>query len=960
MRNKGLITFLTIFLSLLSTYYLSFTWIDYQIQRKATIAATDEKGNIDFAKEQAYLEDTWKKPVYRLLGIEYTYEEVKDNALKLGLDLKGGMHVTLEISPAALVKGLSGDSKDPHFLAALERATKRGQNQSQVPFSKLFLTAYRELNPAGGLRAIFATAANRQRIKHNASDQDILHIIDEEILHALSRSLHILRRRIDRFGASQPNIQQLPGTGRIQVELPGVTNPERVRKLLQGVAQLRFWEVGEVGELGRELQAVNDLLVAEEKGKQPAVANTNMASTTAKEPLSHLFSCLKHGYGGLVYSKEDIPTIQQIFEREDVKALLPPNVKWLWGGISHKTADTTELVSLYPIKIQKGGKALLEGDIITNATTFFENGSSGVTMKMNSSGARAWKRITGNNIGKRIAITLDDYVYSAPQVSTEIPDGNSQISGNFSIEEAKDLANILKTGSLPAPVKIVEEAIVGPTLGKQAQQQGIFSIMVGLGLVLLFMIGYYATGGVIANLALLFNVVFILGTLAQLDASLTLPGIAGIVLTIGMSIDANVLIFERIREELQGGVVMREALRRGYQKSYSSIIDANITTFLTGAILYILGQGTVRGFATILMIGIMSSVFSAIFITRLIFMGQALRHKNVAIPFSYGARATIFKNLNFNFLKYRHLFYTISILFIGVGIYCVVQQRGLNWGVDFTGGRSYVVAFGKPVEATSLKEHLTQSFKGQGAAVKTYGGNNMLKITTSYLIEDSATTADEEVQDALIQGITKHLGMQYVANDVPLTATTFMIVNTSKVGATVAHDVQKSAQQAILLSLVMIFLYIAFRFRKWRFGLAAVISLLHDSLAVWAAFAIARAFGYTYEVDEVFIAAMLTIIGYSINDTVVVFDRIRERIGMQQHDNVLAIANRSINETMSRTLITSFTTFIAVLALFIFGGEVLKGFSFALLVGIIFGTYSSICIATPLAMDLAKGSEKKQ
>jgi SecD/SecF fusion protein len=576
-------------------------------------------------------------------------------------------------------------------------------------------------------------------------------------------------------------------------------------------------------------------------------------------------------------------------------------------------------------------------------------------MQMNSSGARAWKKVTANNIDRRIAITLDNHVYSAPVVNTEIPGGSSQITGNFTIEEAKDLANILNAGSLPAPVKIVEEAIIGPTLGKKAQAEGISSMLLGLGLVVLFMILYYAKGGLIANLALIFNVLFILGMLAQLNAVLTLPGIAGIVLTIGMSIDANVLIFERIREELRAGVLMKVAIDRGYQKAYSSIIDSNITTFLTGAILYVLGQGPIRGFATTLMVGIVSSFFSAVFITRVLMSWIVSRGQENWLTFSFAYSKNILSNLTIDFLKMRRLSYAISLVFIGIGFVLIAQQGGLNLGVDFTGGRSYVVALSQPIEPSALKTQLMEYFGEQGTEVKTYGANNVIKVTTSYLMKNEASETDATVQHALIQGIQNLTGLTHVIDTAAVQKPgTFTIASTSKVGATVAGDMKSAAWQSIFCSLVMIFLYILVRFRRWQFGLAAVIALLHDSLAVFAAFAIARALGYVYEVDQVFIAALLTIIGYSINDTVVIFDRIRERLHMKTNGNFQEVANRSINETMSRTVITSLTTLIAVLVLFIFGGEVLRGFSFSLLVGIIFGTYSSIFIATPLAIDLSK------
>ena len=962
MNNKRLVVFLTIAVSLLCLYYLSFTYIAAKVQQKAIRHATDENGHIDFSKKQAYLDAAWKQPVYHLLGLKYTYEQVKENELSLGLDLQGGMHVTLEVSPVELIKGLAGNSKDEAFLAALAQAQQQQQLQPQASFTSLFYQAYKTHRPEGRLSNIFATAANRSRLSYESTDKEIIRIIEQEIDRAIDRSFEIIRTRIDRFGTTQPNIQRLQGTGRIQLELPGVNNPERVRKLLQGVAQLRFWEVYEIPELSEALQAIDTLLVAEQQAtipihQLPAGAQSAQETTTQPEDslaISPLFGLLKEAYG-FVYAKDDVAIINDILTRNDVKAFLPNDLQWLWDVKTHTLQDGTEVVGLYPIKQRRGGQAALEGDVITDARQVFDDrGKPAVSMQMNSSGARAWKKVTANNISRRIAITLDNHVYSAPVVNTEISGGSSQITGNFTIEEAKDLANILNAGSLPAPVKIVEETIIGPTLGKKAQAEGIASMFLGLGLVVLFMIFYYARGGLIANLALLFNILFIMGILAQLNAVLTLPGIAGIVLTIGMSIDANVLIFERIREELRAGVSMKVAIDRGYQKAYSSIIDSNVTTLLTGAILYALGQGPVRGFATTLMIGIVSSFFSAVFITRVLMSWVVSRSQENRLTFSFSYSKNLFNNLNIDFLKMRRFSYAVSLVFIGIGFLLMAQQGGLNLGVDFTGGRSYVVAFSQPMEPSALKTQLAEYFGEQGTEVKTYGANHVLKVTTSYWMQNETSEADETVKTALIRGIQDLTGLTHATDTTAEQAIgTFTIASTSKVGATIAGDIKAAAWQSIFFSLVMIFFYILVRFRRWQFGLAAVLALFHDSLAVFAAFAMARALGYAYEVDQVFIAAILTVIGYSINDTVVIFDRIRERLHMKTSGNFREVANRSINETMSRTVITSLTTLIAVLVLFIFGGEVLRGFSFSLLVGIIFGTYSSIFIATPLAIDLS-------
>lgn len=965
MNNKRSIVFLTIVLSLICLYYLSFTYVAATIQQRATHDATDDTGKIDFSKKQAYLDNVWKQPVHRLFGISYTYEEVKENELSLGLDLQGGMHVTLEVSPTELIQGLASNPQDKALLAALAKAQEQQLLQPHTSFATLFYQAYQIQQPGRGLHDIFITASNRARFGDAKTDTKIVHAINQEIDKAIDRSLDIIRTRIDRFGTTQPNIQRLQGTGRIQIELPGVHNPERVRKLLQGVAQLRFWEVYEISELLETLQEIDQLLVAEqqaiasETSHKASAADTPTHITSDQDnapPLSPLFRLIQKGYG-LVYAVKDVPIIKRILARNDVKARLPNNLHWQWDVKPHTLSAGIEVMELHPIKQRiVGGHAALAGDVITDARQVFDDrGKPAVSIQMNSKGASIWRSITANNIGRRIAITLDNRVYSAPVVNTEIPGGNSQITGNFTLEEAKDLANILNAGSLPAPVKIVEEAIIGPTLGQKAQVAGIISMLLGLGLVVTFMMLYYARGGLIANIALTFNMLFILGILAQLNAVLTLPGIAGIVLTIGMSIDANVLIFERIREELKAGALMKTAIDLGYRKAYSSIIDSNITTFLTGAILYTLGQGPVRGFATTLMIGIVSSFFSAVLITRVIMDWLVSRRRETWLTFSFNYSKNVFNNLRIDFLKMRHVSYVISLIFIGIGGLLIKQQGGLHLGVDFTGGRSYVVALSQPIEPSTLKTQLTKYFQEHGTEVKTYGANNVLKVTTSYMAQAASNEAADMVKNALIHGIEDLTGFTHASEttSTPI-KDTFKIVNASRVGATIAQDMQTAAQRSVLFSLVMIFFYILVRFRKWQFGLAAVIALLHDTLAIFSAFAIARYWGYVYEVDQVFIAAILTVIGYSINDTVVVFDRIRENIYLQTSKDFYKVANRSTNETMSRTLITSFTTLIAVATLFVLGGEVLRGFSFAMLIGIIFGTYSSIFIATPLAIDLSK------
>ncbi|MGY6741795.1 MAG: protein translocase subunit SecDF [Cecembia sp.] len=967
MRNKGVVVFLTVIITALCLYYLSFTLVSNRIEGQATAFATDEVGNVDFDMKQRYLDSIYREPVYNFLGAKFTYKEIKETELGLGLDLQGGMHVTLEVSPVEIVRGLSGNSKDAAFNTALDQATEAAKTTNEK-FVNLFYSAWQQNASGRKLSEIFATAANRGRISLETSDADILKIIDTEVENAIDRSFNILRTRVDRFGTSQPNIQRIQGTGRIQIELPGVSNAERVRNLLQGVAKLQFWEVAELNEFFSELEDVNRLLVEEARAAkgQPVEATeegevdeaTDLERQLAEGSLddvsteiSPLFSLTKGQ--GLIYEIRDTVAINRIMARDDVRSLLPRNIKFLWS-VKPQVVDNMELLELFAIRYNRASdQAPLEGDVITDARqTLDQTSRPAVSMQMNADGARRWRKLTSENIGRRIAVVLDDFVYTAPVVQSEIPSGQSEITGNFSIEEAKDLANILKSGSLPAPTKIVEEAIIGPTLGKEAQRQGIISMLAGLILVVMFMIAYYSEGGFVAISALVFNIFFILGILAQLGAALTLPGIAGIVLTIGMSIDANVLIFERIKEELRNGAGLMAAINEGYNKAFSAILDSNVTTFLTGAILYALGQGPVKGFAIVLMIGIASSFFSAVFITRVIVTWMTKKGDKSKISFATPFAKNVLGQLNIDFLSKRRVAYLVSTSIIIIGL-AIAAINGLKFGVDFTGGRSYIVQFAQPVTATDLKVGLDGEFDGS-VEVKTYGANNVMKVTTSYLINEDDDASNAEVERRVIEGIASVTGLSFSTDAANLSDTEFAITGSSKVGATVADDIKKSSAEAMFFALVAIFLYILLRFRKWQFSLGSIIALVHDVFFVIAAFAIASALGATFEIDQVFIAAVLTVVGYSINDTVIVFDRIRENIENRGTSKLVKMFNDAINQTMARTLITSATTLIVVLVLLIFGGEVLRGFSFALLIGVLIGTYSSIYIATPVVVDLMK------
>lgn len=992
MQNKGFVITLTVIVTALCLFYLSFTVVSLRVRNEAIAHATDSQGVLDFNKKQAYIDSLWNQPVYNFFGIEYTYAEVKENELSLGLDLQGGMHVTLEVSPIDIIRGLAGNSQDSTFLRAIQRAQVM-QKSSQEDFTSLFFKAFEEANTNTELRSIFANASTRDRISLNDTDDQIKEVIRAEVESAIDRSYTILKNRLDQFGTSSPNIQRISG-GRIQIEIPGADNPQRVRKLLQGVARLEFFDVVEPYTISASLEAIHGQLQREQaaklaeqtpttaqEGSEAVPADTlselekqisQAADTTAgsldslqRSANSPLFS-LSSPPGAYRYDLKDTAQVNSILRQSDVRNMLPRNVGVYWANKPEKMNRKDEFedpkLSLYFLDIGRTGKAKLTGEVITNARKDQDQyGAPAVSMNMNAAGTKVWARMTAAAAPKngRIAIVLDNVVFSAPSVQGEIPNGNSQITGNFSDDEARDLANVLKAGSLPAPTRIVEEAIVGPTLGQVALNQGLMSIIGGLVLVIIFMVIYYAKSGFVADVALVFNIFFILGILAQpsLGTALTLPGIAGIVLTMGMAVDANVLIFERIKEERAHGRKLKDAIKVGYSKAFWTIFDSNLTTLITGVFLFLLGQGPIKGFATTLIIGIITSFFSAIYISHVIIDWMTRKGDESKINFDTFLTRMVKKRRRYEFVKNSRLAYTISSVIIIIG-FVILFTRGLNMGVDFKGGRSYVVAFNQPVNATELKVELAKSFQNQGTEVKNFGGNNTVKVTTSYLVDEESDEADEKVQQALVSGIeAKFPGMKFTPNHAQLDDTHFTIGSSSKVGATVADDIKNSAWKASLFSLIGIFIYILIRFRKWQYSAGAIIATVHDTLFVFAAFAIANLFGIGFEADQVFVAAILTIIGYSINDTVIIFDRIREYLDLGTSHDRPKIFNDAINDTLSRTVITAGTTLLVVVVLLIFGGEVLRGFSFALFVGIAVGTFSSVFIAAPVVLDLDKGEK---
>jgi SecD/SecF fusion protein len=982
MQNKGIIKFAAIVLSLLSFYAISFTFLTNKVENDAK-----EYANGDISKEKKYLDSIANQPVYPLFN--HTYQYVKQREIPLGLDLKGGMNVTMEIELNTLVRSLANNPSDATFNQALNNAQNRLAT-SQKSLINLFVEDYEKLNPTGKLAIFFATKENSSDLKLSDSNKDVEAFLTKQANSAVERSFNILRTRIDKFGVTQPNIQLQDGSNRILVELPGVTDKERVRKLLQGSAKLEFYETFDNQEIFPLLQNANNILAAKlpkETAKPAAKADTVAASkdkpallsvkkdSTKKDtnavnamaktnPLFAILSpatgqgqngqqSLRPGSTVGYATQSDTAKINAIFAQEDIKALFPSNLKLLWGV--KPVSVETKVFELYAIKATGiNGEPALGGDVISNAREDFDQrGNPEVVMVMKSDGAREWKRITALAAGspqseddnKSIAIVLDNSVYTAPRVSGEIPNGISSISGSFTVDETKDLANVLKAGKLPAPAKIVQEAIVGPSLGAEAISAGLMSAIVGLIVVLLFMMFYYNRAGTVANIAVFVNVFFLMGVLASLGAVLTLPGIAGIVLTLGMAVDANVLIYERVREELGLGKSLKLAIADGFKHAMPSILDSQITTLLTGIILYVFGSGPIQGFATTLIIGILTSLFTAILVSRLIF--EWMLNKDMSIKFSNPWSDHTFKNANFAFVKKRKIFYLLSGTFITLGIISIFL-RGFSYGVDFKGGRTYVVRFEKSVNTEEVRVALNETF-GVASEVKTFGSDDQIRVTTPYLIESQATNADQLVENKLTEGLSKIAGNKA------------SIESSQKVGPTIANDIKISALYSVLLSIIAISLYILVRFRKWSYSIGALVALVHDVLLVLSFFSLFNGIlPFSLDIDQAFIAAILTVIGYSINDTVVVFDRIREYLGDHhaKSTDMRAVINDAINSTLSRTVITALTVIFVLAVLFIFGGDVIRGFSFALLIGVIFGTYSSICVASPVVVDFL-GKEKK-
>lgn len=971
MQNNGLIKVFGILFGIVSIYQLSFTFISSSQEDKAesyaiSRVAEDQPDYVALREqiESNYLDSIGNLPLYLFTS----YNDAKGKELNKGLDLKGGINVILQISVKDILKGLTDYSKNATFNKALDDADFLQKNTDE-PYVESFFTAFDAIKGDITLAnpEIFANRTLSDVINFEMSDEQVRPIVRRKIDESIVSAFEVLRKRIDKFGVTQPNIQRLGTSGRILVELPGARDVERVKNLLQSTAQLEFWETYKNDQLINFLYEANNLLI--EKGVQKSEEKTEasaiddlLADVEAKDSASvaqgnPILDLVKgYGYqGGPVlaqFAKKDMKTITDYLDLPEVRRLLPQQFRYIrfaWG----KEQEESELVDLYILKSNRENTPPMSGGVIVDALQSYDQvGQPSVSMQMDSKGARVWENLTGKAFreASNIAIVLDDVVYSAPGVSKgAITGGRSEISGNFTLNEAIDLANVLRAGKLPASADIIQSEIVGPSLGKEAIQSGIYSFIIALFIVLLWMLFYYGSSGIYADVALVLNILLIFGILAGLGAVLTLPGIAGIVLTIGISVDANVLIFERIREELKKGKGQLKAVADGFDNALSSILDANITTGLTALILFVFGTGPIKGFATTLLIGIATSLFTAIFITRLLIDGRSIKGK--IISFATSATQGLFQNMSITFLEKRKIAYVISGVLLIFSI-ASLSFKGLNQGVDFVGGRSYTVRFDKIVNPTEIEGVLADAFGSVEA--KTFGDDNQLKITTKYKVDEEGTAIDNEIYEKLYSGLQAYLpeGITYDEFVNGSDSKTVGIMSSIKVGPTIADDIKQNSYLAVFGSLIVVFLYILLRFRKWQFSLGAVAAVFHDVLIVLGIFSLTYSImPFNMEINQAFIAAILTVIGYSLNDTVVVFDRIREFTNDHPKWQLNNTVNSALNSTLSRTLNTSLTTLLVLLAIFIFGGESIRGFMFALIVGVIVGTYSSVFIATPVMFD---------
>ena len=1014
MQNKGFIRVVAICFVLACFWQLSFSLVssiyagkadkaaDKVVERVKESAAFAQVPDVDKAfyldsirkiESRRYTDSISSKVIY----FGNTYKQVQNKEINLGLDLKGGMNVMLQVQLEDLVKALAGDNRTPEFEKAVALAKQRSVN-SQSDFITLFGEAWKEVGGGQRLSSIFGTIDMAGRINPETSDEQVLTVLKEESESAVSNSFNVLRNRIDRFGVTQPSIQKLGNTGRILVELPGVKEPERVRKLLQGTASLEFWTTYYASEIAPYLEEANAVLAqslaedapaAEVKAEETTASDdivsqelkaqgtsTDEASAEAYKKANPLFAVLSpSGFRDNACigfaAAADTALINKYLARPEVAAVFPAEFKAMWTVKSSDFIQDNNIYDLVAIKASsRDGKAPLDGGYVTDARVEYndrQGGEPSVSMTMNAEGANVWARLTKENVGRQIAIVLDGTVYSYPNVLNEISGGVSSITGHFSIEEATDLTNVLKSGKLPAPATIVQEQVVGPSLGAASIRAGLISFIIAFLLVLIYMIFFYKGAGLAADAALLTNVILLFGVLSAFGAVLTLPGIAGLVLTLGMAVDANVIIYERVKEELKAGKGLGKAIHDGYSNAYSAIIDGQVTTLLTGLVLFFFGSGPIKGFATTLIIGIITSVLTSIFITRIIFDDRVSRGKN--ITFETDLTKNFLKNTKIDFISGRKWSYLVSgaLILISLGSIFI---KGFTYGVDFTGGRTYVVRFDKPVTAEDVREATgkvfdlassEQGLAGTSVEVKQFGGDSQMKITTSYKYQDEAATVDNEIEGMLYESLKGFY-------DDGLTFDEFVstldnpngIISSDKVGASIANDIKRNAVISIFLALLVIFAYIAFRFKGWTWGLGGVVSLAHTSIIIIGFFSLfSGILPFNLDVDQTFIAAILTIIGYAINDNVVIFDRIRENLSLHVKDDFKETVNKSLNATLTRTVNTSVSTLLPMLAIAIFGGESIRGLSVALCLGICIGTYASIMIGTPIMFDATMSRRKK-
>ena len=993
MQNKGLVKLFALLFGLVSIYQLSFTFKANQIEDEAKQYAINKiaETETDYDSKRSierlnYLDSLKTQEVFNIGVAAHNYDEVKEKAMNLGLDLKGGINVILQISVKDILVGLANESKDPTFRKALSDAEEL-QKDSQNTYLEDFFTAFETIDPQAKLASpdIFANRTLSDEITFNMSNDEVKPILSSKIDESIISAFEVLRKRIDKFGVTQPNIQRIGTSGRILVELPGAKEVERVKGLLQSTAQLEFWDAYKGDEFGSFLFQANEVLkeVVQTSAEEETTTETEadaisdiIGDTDAEtgedgtvNPLIDLIRAPGYSGGPVLASFEakDQQKVSEYLNNPKVRALLSPEqryVKFVWGipqiqQTNEEDTQSIELVELYALKGNRENKPQLSGAVITDARqSYQQNGNPSVSMQMNLKGAKIWEQMTGKafNTGGQIAIVLDDIVYSAPGVTSgPIAGGNSEISGSFTLNEAVDLANVLRAGKLPASADIVQAEEVGPSLGQEAIDSGIKSFLIALTFVLLWMIFYYGKSGLFSNVALLLNILLIFGVLSGLGAVLTLPGIAGIVLTIGIAVDANVLIYERIREELYKGKGQKESVQDGFSNALSSILDANITTGLTALILYTFGTGPIKGFATTLLIGILTSLFTAIFISRLLI--DWYLNRGGKLDFSTGMTKGLFRSINLEFLKKRKIAYIISGTIIIAGL-ASLFTTGLDQGIDFVGGRTYTVRFAQDMNTEEVKSAVNDVFNS--AEVKTIGSANQLKISTKYKVNENSAEVDAEVQEKLYGALVPFLPYGTTYKQFIDAENNIGKMYSGKVSPTIADDITRSSVWAILGSLIVVFLYILLRFKKWQFSLGAVAAVFHDVLIVLGIFSIAWKFlPFSMEIDQAFIAAILTVIGYSLNDTVVVFDRIREYINEHSSWDFGKIVNSALNSTLSRTLNTSLTTLVVLLAMFVFGADSLRGLLFALIVGVLVGTYSSVFIATPIMHDTLKRLDKK-